>query len=118
MAGCEEPLNLEVLGNQGRIRRLASNKPDQVFDSESLVGVATVDQNFRLRLFVSILFASKRLFFPVRPAILPALATVLSIRQNLHFGCRPRQRRRPLAFAACLQPSREVRQRSRWVPGG
>jgi hypothetical protein len=43
VTGCDEPLNLRILGNQGGIRRLAINKPDQVLDPESLFRVATIN---------------------------------------------------------------------------
>jgi hypothetical protein len=43
VAGCNESLNRWILGNQGRIRGLAINKPDQALDAKSLWGIATVD---------------------------------------------------------------------------
>ena len=39
MAGCNEPLNLWILGNQRRIRGLAINKLDQALDPKSLFRV-------------------------------------------------------------------------------
>ena len=71
MAGRNEPLNLWIFGNQGGIRGLAINKPDQALDSESLFRVATVNQNFRFRSVCQHAVHLERLFFPVRPAILP-----------------------------------------------
>ena len=42
-SSCNEPLNLGIFGNQGWIGRLSINKPHQAFDSESFIGIATVN---------------------------------------------------------------------------
>ena len=116
MAGCNELLNFRILGNQRWIRGLAINKPDQVLDPKSLIRVATSTRIFVLGLFASMLFTSKELFF-LEPSSYRR-ATRFNTRQNLPFGCRPRQRSRPQAFSSSPQPWREVRQCNRWVPGG
>jgi len=43
MAGRNELLNIWILGNQGWICSLAINKPNQVFDPQSLIRITTVD---------------------------------------------------------------------------
>src|SRR5260370_34900735 len=70
---------------------------------------------FVLGLFASMLFPSKELFF-LEPSSYRR-ATRFNTRQNLPFGCRPRQRSRPQAFSSTPQPWREVRQSNKWVPG-
>jgi len=43
MTGRDEPLNLGILGNQGRICGLAINKPNQAPYPKSLIGITTVN---------------------------------------------------------------------------
>ena len=115
VAGCNELLNLRIFGNQRWIRGLAIHKPEQALDPERLIGVAAVDQNFRFRPVCRHAVHLERFFFLFDPAI-PLPTTSFNIRQNLRFGCRPRQRSRLQASSSSPRPWREVRRCNRWVP--
>ncbi len=67
VTGCDELLNLRILGNQRWIRGLAIHKPEQALDPERLIGVATVDQNFRFRPVCKHAVHLERFFFLFDP---------------------------------------------------
>lgn len=107
LTGYEASLNFRVFCDQRRIGGLPINKPEQVFDPECFVRIATVNQKFCFRL-VGKLFTSKDSSFCSSRIV--RRSTRFSIQQNLRCGRRPRRRSRLQASSSSPRPWREVRQ--------